>query len=343
MENSKRIEWIDIMKGIGIVLVVIGHVVSVSVEEDRYIFQTIYLFHMPLFFYISGYTYKKSDIKVYTIKKTYQLLIPYFSLLILFLPVSIYIFPHETDIFTSNTISESLIKYFAGRTILNRVTGVLWFLPVLYFTSVVYNIICKFFSFTLTNIIVIVFLILSYYNSLYYSSSYIWLPLYFHLILATIPFFHIGHLFNKYSIKINIYILGILLLIPILGIIYSPNNINNIVDCFYGIPIFTFICSIIMIIFVQNLSILISRLKVFTSFFSLLGRASLIIMAFHFIFILTAEKFISSNNIIIIIISTISSLGIYYICKKFTITRALFMGKMEDIQLIIQKLTNIIK
>ena len=50
---SKRIEYLDIAKGIGILLVVLGHndfeVISVFVQR------LIYSFHMPLFFFLSGY------------------------------------------------------------------------------------------------------------------------------------------------------------------------------------------------------------------------------------------------------------------------------------------------
>ena len=50
---SKRIEYLDIAKGIGILLVVLGHndfeVISLFVQR------LIYSFHMPLFFFLSGY------------------------------------------------------------------------------------------------------------------------------------------------------------------------------------------------------------------------------------------------------------------------------------------------
>ena len=49
---SKRIEYLDIAKGIGILLVVLGHndfeVISVFVQR------LIYSFHMPLFFFLCG-------------------------------------------------------------------------------------------------------------------------------------------------------------------------------------------------------------------------------------------------------------------------------------------------
>lgn len=54
---SRRIEWIDIAKGIAIILVVIGHVVSSYHEASLYqenemynfILQFVYTFHMALF------------------------------------------------------------------------------------------------------------------------------------------------------------------------------------------------------------------------------------------------------------------------------------------------------
>lgn len=51
-----RIEWIDIVKGIGILLMVIGHA-GVSSQIKVW----IYGFHMPLFFISAGYLYSMSD------------------------------------------------------------------------------------------------------------------------------------------------------------------------------------------------------------------------------------------------------------------------------------------
>lgn len=52
----KRIGWVDIMKGIGIITVIIGH--TYTPFGLNYI---IYSFHMPLFFLISGYFWKERE------------------------------------------------------------------------------------------------------------------------------------------------------------------------------------------------------------------------------------------------------------------------------------------
>lgn len=58
-----KIDWVDIFKGIAITLMVAGHAGS---PMNVY----IYLFHMPAFIFISGYTYngKKYNFVDYIIK-----------------------------------------------------------------------------------------------------------------------------------------------------------------------------------------------------------------------------------------------------------------------------------
>ncbi len=55
--GEKRIEWIDTAKGIGIVLVVVGHTSFVP----KAMINLIFAFHMPLFFFLSGCVYKKKS------------------------------------------------------------------------------------------------------------------------------------------------------------------------------------------------------------------------------------------------------------------------------------------
>lgn len=56
--NVKRIEWIDVCKGLGIFLVFIGHT-NVS-QLSRTLYDWIYSFHMPLFYMLSGLVFDKT-------------------------------------------------------------------------------------------------------------------------------------------------------------------------------------------------------------------------------------------------------------------------------------------
>lgn len=75
------------LKGIAIILVILGHSFSFTgfdlVDKDRYfiyyyIYNTIYSFHMPLFFIVSGFLVNKEyEIKKFYFLKIKRLLIPY--------------------------------------------------------------------------------------------------------------------------------------------------------------------------------------------------------------------------------------------------------------------------
>ena len=74
----ERKEWIDVMKGIGILSVVAGHIFT------GFFHQIIFLFHMPLFFFLGGYLFRKRDnLWEYFWTKVKHLLVPYSVFLIL--------------------------------------------------------------------------------------------------------------------------------------------------------------------------------------------------------------------------------------------------------------------
>ena len=59
MEKSKnRILWVDASRGIAMLLVILGHCIG-SLNDPGYKF--ILSFHMPLFFFLSGYCAKKEE------------------------------------------------------------------------------------------------------------------------------------------------------------------------------------------------------------------------------------------------------------------------------------------
>lgn len=57
MANKSRNSKIDVLKGIAILLVVLGHTIQYSEAnfDDNFLYRIIYSFHMPFFMFISGY------------------------------------------------------------------------------------------------------------------------------------------------------------------------------------------------------------------------------------------------------------------------------------------------
>lgn len=84
MEKARDIVF-DIAKGIGIILVVIGHYIPAGAPKWYVDFiDFIYYFHMPLFFIIAGYFYdcstRRTDYLPFVWSKFQRLMIPYFIL-----------------------------------------------------------------------------------------------------------------------------------------------------------------------------------------------------------------------------------------------------------------------
>lgn len=89
----ERIKWIDSLKGFAIILMVIGHY-----QDTPHLLNVwIYSFHMPLFFFLSGYLTEHIK-KKYIQKKFKTLMIPYFSFGLLMLCVD-YFLKQEIDIY----------------------------------------------------------------------------------------------------------------------------------------------------------------------------------------------------------------------------------------------------
>lgn len=92
---EERVKWLDTAKGVGIILVILGHAVTTAIREDSkaamLLYNFIYFFHMPFLLYLSGYGYRlskerylKLEFKDFVKKRAKALLIPYvtYSLLV---------------------------------------------------------------------------------------------------------------------------------------------------------------------------------------------------------------------------------------------------------------------
>ncbi len=78
---NNRIEWIDICKGLGMILVVLGHTGLSNISQVAY--DWIYSFHMPLFYLLSGLCFNNNKYKkfnLYIKRRLKTLVFPFFIL-----------------------------------------------------------------------------------------------------------------------------------------------------------------------------------------------------------------------------------------------------------------------
>jgi len=134
-ENQQRVRYIDQLKGVAILIVVIGHFIQYNtVEGNRNIlFGIIYSFHMPLFMFISGYVaYKTIQPKIlnqyflFLKKKISAILVPFFTWPLIINP---YFFNNQ---YNNNPFKTLTI-------LINGPSGGLWFLWYLFFLYLLYT------------------------------------------------------------------------------------------------------------------------------------------------------------------------------------------------------------
>lgn len=136
---KERYKELDLMKGIGILLVYLGHSFNLnSLEWNRifeYLYGTIYSFHMPLFFFISGLlsnTNKEINLEKFYKGKIKRLLVPY-------------LFINFIDFFPRTLFPQLVNSKFGGiKEILFYGTKISWFVYTLFIIFMIFPFLDKY-------------------------------------------------------------------------------------------------------------------------------------------------------------------------------------------------------
>src|SRR6266508_2704332 len=133
---AKRVEYVDIVKGIGIVLVVMGHNDFALISPFAH--KLIYSFHMPMFFFMSGMFFRP-DVPFWSFlwNRFNRVLKPFFSILLLIYFASISFSKVSLVMATRRLLKAT----YANGHYLDWVQ--LWFLPHLFAVSLFAFIFCK--------------------------------------------------------------------------------------------------------------------------------------------------------------------------------------------------------
>lgn len=132
---SNRNVSFDMMKGLGILFVIIGHM-----AHGYGLFPIIYVFHMPLFFIVSGYFYKPKPMSV-LLKRDFRLLLLPFSLVVFLMLVYgaiMALLRHDTSKFTY-WLDCVIYLIFPWNYVPGHGIGPLWFLLAMFWCRMGYN------------------------------------------------------------------------------------------------------------------------------------------------------------------------------------------------------------
>lgn len=259
---KERIEWIDLAKGYGIILVVMGH----CFVKDSVIHNLIFSFHMPMFFILSGYCFKPEkylSCKDVIYIKAKTLLIPYLALWGIGMVFTLLI-PEWRNRITLSGMGKDIYQ---GYPSLSNNTSI-WFLLCLFMITVIYYIIyqiCKKMNKPKLQVIIIIFSGLGGYslslvknildsmstNSVRGGISIPGgrLPLTLDAAMTALVFFYIGirlreYLYNKKVNNKDLLVYGILFFFinTIFGVFL--NSRVNIHGCKFGNPIYFYIAAL---------------------------------------------------------------------------------------------------
>ena len=283
--KKERIDWIDIAKGIGIILVVLGHL-NVDGQINRLF---IYCFHMPLFFFISGIVFniKGVEFKEFLIKRIKSLYLPY----VVFLSADYFINFGITVV--KKGLSLSQIKDFIVCFVEN-ITGLnvppigyamntpIWFLCALFFSEIFFYFIIK-----IPKKILLFIFPIGIIGSHFIRFS---MPFCISYLFPTSVFFVAGYiiksklnevneLFSSESKRKKIYIFTVILFI-ILLFTFRFNGMVSVQKLEYGSILLFYFNAFTGSILTMFISMIIKFNKLLIYF----GKNSIIILCFHFYF-----------------------------------------------------------
>ena len=165
--EKKRLNWVDVTKGLLMILVVIGHFPG---QLDFPLGKYIYWFHMPAFFLLSGLFFKpvleKGKTKEVIHKRFMQLIVPY-----LFFLVTITVIRYGMEIGSGNLelswYLNDLWTLVIGGRFARGAYGVFWFVTTLFFTYLLFIWMTKYFNRTKQIIILLAFYVIAHAESLF--------------------------------------------------------------------------------------------------------------------------------------------------------------------------------
>lgn len=326
--KTEREVWLDIAKGILIILVVMGHSIAGPFYDLNNPIDYVYLFHMPAFFMISGYLHKSNNIPITAqiYKKIKRLLLPYFIYLIIINVPQIFISLMKTKSLKA-TLS-SLGKLLYGGQYLNSTSGVLWFLTCLLFIEIIFILLDKYVIKSQIKIFIIcLFYIVAHLQAWFFSGMA--LPLAIDISFIAISYFAFGVYCKEYIFHKANFILSFMLVV-----IFVALRMVNRID--YGLELWghhyinfflDFIIPILFSIVIFNISKKIEKIK-FANILAELGRYTLPIMCLHIITNKVVQKVTINYGVILFICIgvIVPFLIAKYIFKKSKLLNALFIG-----------------
>lgn len=301
-EDIKRLPHLDISKAIGIILIVVGH--SFPEQSDSSIRSFVYLFHVPLFFIISGYFFPVRQLdnpKKIIINKFKRLWIPFFLWSSIFISTHNLLF--SLHIYSEDMVSNgySVSQYLPIDFIKNffklflfkeseQLLGAFWFIPCLFFTTIFF-LFCLILSKKIqirNSLLLIAFSSFIIGNFMFiYDLKIPYIPYDIRLIFITNFLYFLGYCYKKYNnvipitFKLAAFSLIILIFINTLDLI-KINSIHSTIGYLQNSILFLVVTPILGTYLTIYVSVFLTKFK-HSYVLLFIGKNTITILALHFL------------------------------------------------------------
>lgn len=310
--NNRYLE-IDFIKGLGIILMIMGH------QYYGMLFDIwIHSFHMPIFFMISGFLFNSDlSIRKRIHKKYKSLIIPYITVSLFHLLI------FSLKIVISREPLDKLLYHFSHILLYNHegiaICGAVWFLTALFFTDVIYSIVCKITTDFFSKLVIIFTFVTIGHILSYYEYR---LPLSIDISFVCLGLYFIGDNFKKIRKDCIINFNGnitMLLFIISLVLIFRNGYVNLRLASYGNIFLFYIDCILMgLVLYIFSVKIVKNSSR-FIRYITNIGRNSLIYLSFNQLLILLFRLILGDiyNNYLIKLILLIVILYILESINNF--------------------------
>jgi len=326
----QRQQWIDVLRGIGIVLVVWGHVYG------GYSFDLIFLFHMPLFFFLSGMLFKPvTDVAAFARYKARQLLVPYAVFLLLInivLGVHLQWLPHAPG-----ALLRFVTDLLLGGSRLSAWVAAFWFVTSFYAVLLIEACLIGRYAPRTVFWLHALMLALSILNAWLVPQWQV--PWALNVALAAAPFFYAGSLWNqvpdqrrleRWAMAVVSVALPVVILNRLLG--WNLGLGYDMKVTHYGIPVVSFVVALACCVLVARLArTLAARHAPSARLLAALGRAAIVIMFMHMVFTMGLAALIGEQyRLARVALGLGASTLIYLVSRRWAWSRMLLLGDVKN-------------
>lgn len=285
--EKNRLDYMDLAKGIGIICVILGHMGNSVIER------IVFSFHMPLFFFISGYFLSRQNTSKEILRKRIKQLIPPYLFtcgVIIMLSIIKNLIGVLINRKTMTDMKNELINWMCASVygagsgeVYHNPIGAVWFLLAMITATYIVK---KSMEMEHTFLVIFVVALTGY-----ISSKFIWLPWSIQAGMTAAIFVYMGvkcreqRIFDIEEKSLHVGLFGTALIFWINEIIHGNPNMSIVRNC-YPNGAFDFIgggCGTICVIIIARYLLVNVGLEKVWNILIWFGKNSLIILCVHLI------------------------------------------------------------